>query len=377
MRSMKTENKQHLYCIDGLKGIGACIIAFVWHYQHFAPQNGYPFSSIFALSYPYGWSMVDFFFMLSGFGIMLGYGEKVMNRQISFKDFFLKRLKRLYPLFIFTTGLVLLFEIIFLNKTGELFTYLYLDMEHVLENVLFLQDGLIAQDFSLNAPSWCIPICIACYCMFYFIVYRTKDSNQIIYCFTATAILGAAIINSELAYPILNAMIGRGMASFSIGVLLFYVYKNRAAFNSGRLGYCCFILLIISYLILRLISTEYSGNFILAMTLGFGPMILLSTLFIPWLGSLLGTPVFKYLGLISWNIYLFHFPTQCLIKLTDLFLGLELNYSRKLVWCLYAALTFSFASLYQFFLAEKVELFVLGFFKLKNQPAATDQREKI
>ena len=78
---------QHLDCLDGLKGIGAFIVAFIWHYQHFSPQNGQPFGKIFGLSYAIGWSMVDLFFILSGFVMMLGYGEKIINKKISFKDY--------------------------------------------------------------------------------------------------------------------------------------------------------------------------------------------------------------------------------------------------------------------------------------------------
>ena len=59
--------KLHLGAIDGMKGIGACIIAFFWHYQHFKPQDGSPFFSAFPMSYKYGSFMVELFFMLSGF----------------------------------------------------------------------------------------------------------------------------------------------------------------------------------------------------------------------------------------------------------------------------------------------------------------------
>ena len=56
-------------CLDAFKFFAACIVAFVWHYQHFGPSSGNPFGRIFAYSYPYGWLMVELFFMLSGFGM--------------------------------------------------------------------------------------------------------------------------------------------------------------------------------------------------------------------------------------------------------------------------------------------------------------------
>ena len=94
-------------------------MAFVWHYQHFKPQNGSPFDMLFKVSYVMGWSMVDLFFMLSGFGMMIGYGKRVFEKNISFKCYFIKRLKRLYPLFIFTTALVFFLELIYRHKIGE------------------------------------------------------------------------------------------------------------------------------------------------------------------------------------------------------------------------------------------------------------------
>ena len=95
MAFKKTDKKEgRLTAIDGMKGIGACIIAFFWHYQHFKPQNGSPFFSVFPVSYKNGFLMVGLFFMLSGFGMMLGYSERVTGHLISFREFIVKRLKR-------------------------------------------------------------------------------------------------------------------------------------------------------------------------------------------------------------------------------------------------------------------------------------------
>ena len=62
----KKQQSQHLYGIDGLKGIGACIVAFAWHYQHFKPQNGSPFYDFITFSYKYGWCMVELFLFPRG-----------------------------------------------------------------------------------------------------------------------------------------------------------------------------------------------------------------------------------------------------------------------------------------------------------------------
>ena len=359
--------KQRLSCIDGLKGIGAFIVAFVWHYQHFEPQTGSPFYTIFTLSYSFGWSMVDLFFLLSGFGMMLGYGDRVLNKGISFKDYFLKRLRRLYPLFIFSTAVVLILEVVYKAKMGETFVYGNLDVYHVIQNVLCLQNGILGTEYSLNAPSWCITICLACYCLMFLVLYLSKTRTCAFYVFCCTAVLGASLVAADLQLPILNSQMGRGITCFSIGVILYFVYVNREKFHSLKLGYVSLIFLVVIYLVLRFLSIDYLGNPTLAMDLGIAPMMLMSALLIPWLNRIIGNPVLRFLGKISWDVYLFHFPVQCAIKIVDVYMGLGIDYSKKPVWILYVAITIVFAALYHFLLEDRIDHFVCTFFRKREK----------
>ncbi len=233
--------KDHLQCIDGLKGIGIFVVAFIGHYQHFAPQEGSPFQEVFALSYAIGWSMVDLFFMLSGFGMMMGYGKSVFNKEVSFIDFFLKRLRRLYPLFILTTMIVFALELIYRHRAAENFVYSNFDIYHVLQNMLCLHYGILGTEYSLNAPAWCVPVCLLCYCIFYYMAAGSKEWHLVLYKFLLSAILGVALVASEVSLPILNNAIGRGIADFSIGALLWFAYDKREDFKSRRPGYGCLL----------------------------------------------------------------------------------------------------------------------------------------
>lgn len=365
---MDLKNKEYLKCVDGLKGVAAFVVAFIWHYQHFSPKEN-PFSFIFNLTYDVGWSMVDLFFILSGFGMMLGYGKKIFNRQISFKDYIIKRIKKLYPVFLFSTILVFLLELIFKYKTGYTFVYENFDINHLIQNLLFIQYGFFGKEYSFNGPSWAISICIACYCLFYFIVYRVKKYNHIIYVYSVLAIIGAAIIAAGLRYPILNDAIGRGISGFSVGVLVEMVYERRELFQSKKLGYCCLFFLICTYIVMRFVSKDYSGDFALAMLLGLGPMIVMSTLFISWQKIFMGNIVFSYLGKISLEIYLFHFPVQCIFKNIEVYLGLELDTSKEWFWICYVLITIGVASLYHFVISRWVERFVVIFFAKRKKGA--------
>ena len=365
MTEKNAKNNGHLGAIDGLKGIGACIIAFFWHYQHFSPPDGSPFFSLFPMCYKYGSFMVELFFMLSGFGMMIGYSERVIGRSIGFREFIVKRLRRIYPPFLFFTLLTAVLEAAYYHRCGDTFVYGNFDIQHLIYNLLLMQDGFFGKDWSFDAPSWCISICMLCYLIFYFILYRVKNERHACYAFFGTALLGTTITLSGLNYPIWNELVGRGIACFSAGAILCTVYRNRERFRYQRLGYVCLAAVIVSYLVLRF-RPEFMGDFRMAFILGIAPAMILSALFIPWLGKILSIRPLTYLGSLSIVIYLVHFPVQCAVKLVDEYAGLGLNYSTKAVWLSYAAAVMISALLYRLFIAKAAEKAVSGFFRKKE-----------
>ena len=82
------------------------------------------------------------------------------------------------------------------------------------------------------------------------------------------------------------------------------------------------------------------------------PLMILSLLYVPWLNRLFSIRPLLYLGSLSISIFLFHFLMQCTIRNFDLALKLELNYSSKKVWLLYAGSTIIVSAAYNKF-AEK------------------------
>ena len=60
--SQNGETPKYLGSLDGLKGIGALLIACVWHYQHLGPKEGSPFFVIFRPFYEQGDLLVELFF---------------------------------------------------------------------------------------------------------------------------------------------------------------------------------------------------------------------------------------------------------------------------------------------------------------------------
>ena len=227
-------NTKHLDALDGLKGIAACIIAFAWHYQHFGVAGELsPFYKVMPVSFNHGYLMVEVFFMLSGFGLMAGYKDKIINNQISFKDYIIKRIQKLYPLHLFTLLLVTMLEFIHLKKAGTTFVYPNFDLYHFFLNVLCLQNGFLGIEWSFNSPSWCISILLIMYCLFYYVIKSIRTNTKLIIKFAAGAIIGLSLLKTGINYPVFNSLIARGLSCFCIGVMLNHCLesikvKNRA-----------------------------------------------------------------------------------------------------------------------------------------------------
>lgn len=339
---IETENTRKMYkrkelCLESLKGIGACVVAFAWHYQHFSPSSS-PFYNLIPVSYNYGWLMVELFFMLSGFGMMIGYKDKIQNHQISFEEYFIKRLFRLYPLFFITLLIVTFLQFFYIARIGEPFTYPNFDVYHFILNLLCIQDGIVGTEWSFNAPSWCISICLFCYIIFYYCVYISKRESEIYYKLVILALIGSSALILNVNYPLFNTLMGRGVLCFSIGAILAGIYEKKNKFNTTMIGHLFLIILVCIYAVLRLGKIEIIGNLQMTFILGIAPLIIMCVLFVPWLKQILEKKPFTLLGSLSIHIYLFHFPVQCFIRILDEYCNLNLNYASKIVWLLYIIL---------------------------------------
>lgn len=355
MNEMTSNTKTNTMCLDTVKFVGACLVAFIWHYQHFAPADGSPFDFIFTYSYEYGWIMVELFFMLSGFGMMLGYCNKILKHQMSFPEYIRKRLNKIYPLFFVTLVLVIVFELIFKAKTGDTFVYANFDLYHLFLNIILCHDGLFGVDWSFNAPSWCVSVSFILYVVFFMVFYFSKDAKTAVYKFAGLGLLGATLLNLGWNYPVLNSLVARGLFCFSIGVVLAYFYQNEHLFNTRLIGYMSMLILIAFYVIYR-VMPSIIGNMQMLFILLIAPMIIVCAIYVPWFNAFLSTKFLVYLGSLSMEIYLFHFIVQCAIKNIDIYCNLGLNYSSEIVWIAYAVSTILVSILYKQLLAEKFKM---------------------
>ena len=77
-----------------------------------------PFYNLLEYAYRFGYTGVYFFWLISGFVLAYTYLNKD-KFNITFKNFFINRFARLYPLHFLTLAIALLFQLILIYETGS------------------------------------------------------------------------------------------------------------------------------------------------------------------------------------------------------------------------------------------------------------------
>lgn len=215
--------KQNFQSLDSVKLI-AIVLIVIYHYNvhdlgysdYIYPLKGNPFIDLLSER---GYLLVEVLFMISGFLICHGYLNRIKNGEVSFSQFIVKRLKKLYPLFIISTVLMCLVDVFHRSLTGKFVFNLYHTSQLIL-NVLFIQTGWLGRDTSGNHIAWYLSVLFFCYILFYVTIIRIDDKDF----YTAIIIyimVGLSCMVLNLNYPIFNSFMGRGVACFSIGIIIY------------------------------------------------------------------------------------------------------------------------------------------------------------
>ncbi len=293
--------KQHFKALDACRGICALIVVLVH-----VSANG------FFYDFPpvrHGGRAVSFFFVLSGFVITYAYMARLRDVR-DIPDFMIRRFGRLYPLHIFTLGLLVALEL------AKLFLYRVAhvqagqapfsgsnSLESLGGNVLLLNGLGLFSDFTWNGPSWSISAEFYTYILFAAVV--TVFQKQVVPVLTALGLIFAGLLLWADAIS-LKTIMGQGFLScifnFILGSLTYYVFlKTRehikmppwaSGIALAAIAAAFFIEMPFEYLILPII---FAGS-IFVLAFGTGTV-----------ATMLTSPVPQFLGRISYSIYLVHF----------------------------------------------------------------------
>ncbi len=335
------------YGLDFLKTVATALIVL----DHFQLSIGadyrfpfYPGVGTFDFGY-----MVELFFLLSGF-FTARYVQRI-REGLSFREFFLHRYLRLFPLMaVSAAGWSLLFLLLGLHRLGSAWARQLPTLWNLAATALGIQEGWGFASSFINNPLWYLSVLIFCYIVFYVLV-RAAQRLRIspYYLFGLMIFLGAAIRSYCIELPFLNYSMSRGYCSFFAGILLAALLRGR---KPGKLVLWLCVLDVA--VITALMCTDHFaliGDMQHVLTFLYYPALIV--LFRSDAAArVFCKPVFGLLGKVSFNVYVWHM-SGILIAAALIMRGLiDLNAHPMTVMYLFAVCCFLFG-FFSYYCIEK------------------------
>lgn len=347
------KNKNYICAFDGLKGIGACVIAFTYHY--FCSFGARPLNKYLYLGYMFGMYYVEIFFCISGFVTFMHYS----NTTITFNSFLKKKIQRLYPLFLITTIITAL--LIYISRYitcnydfsgGGVRDNLF----HLFLNIIMLGAGWMEDVQAFNTPGWYVSILMICYIIF-FLIQKCK-MNEKVYVYIIWCIIGLWIVhqNPFPQFPLVKMENGRGYLSFSIGCILAHLYLNGFLEKNKRLIIkLIFVLLTLIFCLVYVFSKDIIGDMYVFVGCIVSPSIILISLLCNKARILLESNILKKLGQLSYAIYLWHCPFYVGINLINYICSGKIDFCNNLTYVFICIITIITAAILNYLVKKSCQ----------------------
>ena len=373
-------NQSNLNFLNLLKIISACIIAFFLHWNyHFIQFLGINIKSsilssrifLFLLRGPIGYMSVELFFIISGFLFAYVYSPRIIKKEYTFDDFIFKKFIRIMPLVVLTSFIC--YILAFITRINDIkcwstFCGNNINIISLVYDFLFSGSHVINNNLSLNGPIWYINVLLVCYVLAYGISYiYIHFSNKIIFIFPI--VLGIIIFETGWQFPFLTLSTARGYIAFFEGIILYFLINKMDELKKQvKIFLICIslVIIIISFGYIFFHFENYSNFisntnvFVSNLYIFFDFIIYPPLLYIlynfEWVNNFCNTRFIKYLGKISYGIYLWNFPILGGTYLLIRFLKLEDEYTVKywfLIWIIMAVLHFILSVLSYNFLEKR------------------------
>jgi peptidoglycan/LPS O-acetylase OafA/YrhL len=300
--------------IDSLRGIAALCVAN----YHFGFVNGYRPGG--------GYLCVDLFFILSGVVLTHVYEHKTVQRHITFRHFFANRMARLYPLYLLTFLVMAVFTIgpVFLRH--QLGPHLGFFAYTGVLNVLLLQNvGLTPQTMSWNLPSWSISTEIVINVLWFHLLLGLRQTTAL---FLAAIAVAAALLlfghggnynlTCENVFGVINGGMLRCVAGFFLGCLLYRsligpdILQRAPAFLMNAASLSVLAVLAAAFFRHGPSPPFYLDSLIVLLL--FPALVLCSLHHGTALSHVLRLRLFRYLGDISYSVYLLQWPVGSVLS---------------------------------------------------------------
>lgn len=220
---------QHFRILESWR-LSAALAVMVYHFLRYAPGDQRPASEVLERFLP----LMDMFFMISGFLIMMRYADTLLEGRRAIGRFFVRRLMRIYPLYLFTLAF---FAAVGLAAQAGLFEPRWhgrYDFAVFWQHVLLVQGWGLSEGLAFNYVGWTLSAEWFCYLLFPLIVlvYRVGGAAGLL------VLLAAVVAGLELAVaggliPFEHWMLAdtwgayRAFADFVIGALVAVAVRHQ------------------------------------------------------------------------------------------------------------------------------------------------------
>lgn len=305
--------------LDGFRGI--CALSVAVYHMHISQSIG-EWSFFRNAHY-----LVSFFFVLSGFVMVHTYGQRLATTE-QFRQFFITRTFRLYPLHIFVLLIAVGLEVMKLaaERAGIAFNQPSFTgqraPQEIIPNLLLVQSwwpGFNPQSF--NFPAWSISVEYYLYMIFAGILLCTPRFATAI--FLLTSLTAAVCLSMGLAYLMEPAL--QGLSCFFAGVMTYQLY--RVIHNKAIARWLHTALEVIGIcLAVSLLVSDIDHKQIILM-LVFCALMLIFSFEGGVVSSLLKARPFEKLGVLSYSIYMTHAMVLFALTLAMLLVGKVTGYT--------------------------------------------------
>lgn len=348
--------------LDSLRGVLCAIIVFFQHYDWLITYSTLNFpigGHLCEILYKRGYYVVETFFVLSGFGMAYGYGDRLRDhKDTSLFSFIWQRMKKLYPLMTLALVLTTVLQFIHMHVAGCWYYVSSVSMYTFLLSLLNMASGWFTVDVNLNMPLWYVSVLMIDYILFYLVCMVSGKQKNVYHILASGLMIWGLFMqitgkSPDLPFIFYNA--NRGHTSFFTGVLLheIYQYINNEKVRK-KLGNVLLVLVIGLFILVY-----FTGGIVLEQPqliwgMILSPAIIYICLTCKLAKQILNVKPLIFLGKMSTSMYIWHFVLYQIVRILSYKISIDQFYSELWFYCVIIVYVIGASYLSNHFLEPKL-----------------------